>query len=139
MIKVDVGCGPNCMEGFVGLDCIKFNDKVEYVVNLDKESLPFREDSVDYFLANHVIEHLNNPLSFLEECYYALKVGGVLEVAVPYWSSPNSVGAMHKTMWNFSSMSVFDDSNFEVKDMHWKVLEPILPCFPPLRKLLQRR
>ncbi len=44
---------------------------------------PFRADSLDFIVACHLIEHLPDPLFFLEEIWRVLKVGGICYLAVP--------------------------------------------------------
>lgn len=45
-------------------------------------------DSADFFVANHVLEHLPNPLLALENWLRVLRPGGVLYVAVPDRANP---------------------------------------------------
>ncbi len=62
------------------------NDIVEtdLIVDLDRDSLAFiREKDVDFVIANHVIEHLVNPISFLKRISDNLKPGGALFLTVP--------------------------------------------------------
>jgi 2-polyprenyl-3-methyl-5-hydroxy-6-metoxy-1,4-benzoquinol methylase len=49
----------------------------------DARSLPFQSGSLDFLIANHVIEHLANPLGTLSEWYRCLKDGGHLYMSVP--------------------------------------------------------
>ncbi len=48
-------------------------------------SLPFQHSSVDYFYSSHFFEHLfpSDAARLLREMYAALKVGGVIRIAVP--------------------------------------------------------
>ena len=41
------------------------------------------DNRYDYIIASHVIEHVPNMISFLEDCRSILKPGGVLSLAVP--------------------------------------------------------
>jgi ubiquinone/menaquinone biosynthesis C-methylase UbiE len=122
-IKVDLGCGYSCKEGFIGLDQTKYSNDVKYVVDLNKGKLPFASNSVDAFYSSNVLEHLDDPMKTIRECYRCLKVGGTFQVAVPYFSHPNAVGPGHKNYWNFSSLTAFDDTFFEAADMKWTIKE----------------
>lgn len=45
----------------------------------DAESLPFKDGSVDYIIARHVLEHLENPGKFINELLRVSKGGGYIE------------------------------------------------------------
>lgn len=49
----------------------------------DGGRLPFGTGALDFLIANHVIEHLPNPLGALSEWYRCLKDGGRLYLSVP--------------------------------------------------------
>jgi len=49
--------------------------------------LPFPDDSVDEFLASHVIEHLRYPLPFMQELHRVAKPDARAVLRVPYGSS----------------------------------------------------
>ena len=121
-INIDLGCGNFCKKGFTGLDYVKCCGDVKYVVDLNKEKLPFRNNSVDSFYSSNVLEHLEDPEKTIREAYRFLKVGGKFEIAVPYFSHPNAVGPGHRNYWNFSSLTIFDDSFSNVADMKWKLI-----------------
>jgi Methyltransferase domain len=58
-LKIDLGCGPNPREGFVGVDMFKMKG-VDIVCDLAKDKWPFKDNSVDEAHASHFIEHLTN-------------------------------------------------------------------------------
>jgi len=49
----------------------------------EADKLPFPDDSLDFVIANHVIEHLENPLSGLSDWLRVLKPNGILVLGVP--------------------------------------------------------
>jgi SAM-dependent methyltransferase len=71
---------PEAAPGIAG-----FPERVAYRINFDRE--PFvdliGEGSLDFVVANHVLEHLVNPLSFLVQCHRLLKPGGIAYIALP--------------------------------------------------------
>lgn len=75
MIKVNFGCGSNKLEGWKNHD-----EEVDIT-----EPLPYRDATVDYILAEHVMEHVPyiSAIDFLKDCYRILKVGGVARIIVP--------------------------------------------------------
>jgi SAM-dependent methyltransferase len=62
-----------------------FPDKIDFRLQFDRE--PFVDQigraSVDFVVANHLLEHLVNPVRFLEQCYQILVSGGLLFLGLP--------------------------------------------------------
>lgn len=92
-IKLDLGCGKHKKEGFIGIDCIKF-DNVDMVIKLGNEPLPFEDGSVDEIFASHFIEHLTavERCQLLNEAYRVMKVGAKMIMIVPHWASSRAYG-----------------------------------------------
>ncbi|MEO8883873.1 MAG: class I SAM-dependent methyltransferase [Devosia sp.] len=53
------------------------------VVGLPTGAIPFPDNSFDRLIATHVLEHIPNPVSALEEWVRVLKPGGVLSIVLP--------------------------------------------------------
>ncbi len=53
------------------------------VVNGYAENIPFEDETFDIVHANHVFEHLENPLKASQEAYRILKPGGMIYIEVP--------------------------------------------------------
>lgn len=90
--KIDLGCGPNKREGFIGIDRIKF-DNVDYVFDIAKD-WPIDSDSVDEAHTSHFVEHLNSVerVHFCNELYRVLKPGAKCTLIVPHWASSRAYG-----------------------------------------------
>lgn len=75
MLKVEFGSGAHKLDGWIN------HDKE---VDISKP-LPYENNSVDYILAEHVLEHVYpvEGYSFLKECYRVLKPMGVVRILVP--------------------------------------------------------
>lgn len=52
-------------------------------VKADICALPFEDNSYDFILCNHVLEHIPNDLKAMEELYRVLKPGGIAILQVP--------------------------------------------------------
>jgi predicted SAM-dependent methyltransferase len=81
-IRLNLGCGPHRIEGYVGVDLIG-GPAVDLVSPCDK--LPFKDGEVDEILAEHLIEHLTY-FQFnkaMAEWYRVLKPGGKLTIECP--------------------------------------------------------
>ena len=57
-IKLDIGCGPNKEEGFIGIDVRDF-PTVDIVHNIEKFPWPLPDNSVSLAISSHVLEHIN--------------------------------------------------------------------------------
>lgn len=93
LLRIDLGCGPNKREGFIGVDCIKFKG-VDKVCDLAKTRWPFKDGSVDEAHASHFVEHLNQVerVHFCNELHRVLKTGSKCTVIVPHWGSCRAYG-----------------------------------------------
>ena len=62
-----------------------FPDPIDYRLDFDKEWFveQIGKGKQDFVVANHVLEHLVNPIRFLEQCHQLLDVGGLLYVGLP--------------------------------------------------------
>lgn len=69
----------------LGAGVSEFPDPIDFRLHFERE--PFVErigrESLDFVVANHVLEHLVDPIRFLDQCHDLLKPGGVLFLAVP--------------------------------------------------------
>jgi len=83
MLMVDLGCGENPREGYVGVD-IRDIDGIEYP-NTDVRNLPFKDNEIDVVRAIHIIEHLprNEILSVFKEWHRVLKKNGKMLIECP--------------------------------------------------------
>lgn len=98
IIKLDLGCGPNKREGFLGVDVRQFDGKVDVVHDLTKP-WPWKNESVMEVHCSHFIEHLeaHERVHFINELYRVLVPGGKCTLIAPYAFSERAYGDMtHK-------------------------------------------
>lgn len=81
--KLNVGCGYVTPEGYDNIDASP-GPGVHTVMDIEHEKLPFADNSINAVLASHVFEHLAHLEFVMAEIHRVLKVGGLLEVYVPY-------------------------------------------------------
>jgi SAM-dependent methyltransferase len=98
-ILVDGGCGKerflerysnrfeNCIGIDFNIDDTKNNGKNIHYIMGDLESIPLKTDSIDVFLNNFVIEHIEHPKKFFMEVYRIMKVNGILIIWTPNGNS----------------------------------------------------
>ncbi len=85
MKKINFGCGQYKKEGFINID-ISPATYPDILHDLEKIPYPFEDESIDLVEADHVLEHLNNPLSVMKEIWRILKPGGRATIKVPHFS-----------------------------------------------------
>jgi len=93
---LDIGCATGALPAFLRdrgwrVTGVEISPAAEYsrnVRNLDVRDIPLEEnkfpsDSFDVILASHLIEHLNDPFSFLTETRRILKKDGFIFITTP--------------------------------------------------------
>lgn len=105
-VKVDLCCGRNKHEGYIGVDYQRFLG-VDIVADLTK-TFPFEDNSVDEIIMRDGLEHLPDKIHSMNELYRILKPGGVVTLIVP---STNGMGAFqdptHVSYWNLNSFQYY--------------------------------
>ena len=91
-MKLDLGCGKNKKDGFVGVDSRPF-EGVDQVADLTT-TWPWAEGSVEEVHASHVVEHFTAPqrIHFVNELHRVLAPGGKATIVVPHWASCRAYG-----------------------------------------------
>lgn len=84
MIKLNLGCGSDRHEGFIGLD-ISRNVGADVVHDLDVAPWPFVDGTVGLITAQDVFEHVSDPLLFMRESHRILGPNGMLLIKSPHW------------------------------------------------------
>jgi predicted SAM-dependent methyltransferase len=116
-IQLDVGCGNDKRFGYIGID--KENFGQEYILDVEKEVLPFLDSSIDEIFCQHLLEHLTNPMFAINEFWRVLKPGGELIIIVPHKNSDRAYAIDHKHYFNEYSFDPLE-SQYEKK---WFIVE----------------
>lgn len=83
-MKLNLGCGLKLREGWVNVDTANLPG-VDIHHNLDVAPWPWDDKSVSEILAEHVFEHVFNPLTFMNEAWRVLEPGGLLCIVSPWY------------------------------------------------------
>jgi hypothetical protein len=91
-LKLDIGCGKNKKEGFIGVDSLAL-DGVDIVHDL-RTPWPWADQSVDEIHCSHFLEHLTaqERVHFMNEAWRVMKVGAKAAVITPHWASNRAYG-----------------------------------------------
>ncbi len=85
-LKLDIGCGFNKKNGFIGIDR-SAEVGADYVLDIEKEAFPFDDSTVSEIHCAHLVEHLSDLISFMNECHRILKPDGVMTILAPYYTA----------------------------------------------------
>jgi predicted SAM-dependent methyltransferase len=108
--RLNLGCGQRPREGWINLDLVP-GAGVDVVADLDRcktQPLPFPPERFDEFWGSHVLEHLRDPVPFMQELYRVAKPDATATFLLPYGSSDDAFeDPTHVRPWFISSFAVF--------------------------------
>lgn len=111
-LRLDLGCGGNKKPGTIGLDCCDIPGIVDYVLDIQTDTLPFADRSVEYVHSSHTLEHLTDPIHLFQEVSRVCIDGAKLEFWTPYlW---------HNSAFIYGHTNYYQEDNY----MHLCVLFP---------------
>jgi SAM-dependent methyltransferase len=97
----------------VDLEKGEFFDRYEkYVIlNLDDKTLPFESDTFDFIMLSHLIEHVKDWKSLLEQCKRILKRSGAMYIETPSKHTLDLPSSKHYKDMGFPCQTInfFDD------------------------------
>ena len=88
-IGTEIGAGSSPVPGLdpapIYVDCYKEFGSMSCLANYYGHAcaLPFHDNSLDYVVSSHVLEHVANPVAALAEWYRVLRPGGIIYLLVP--------------------------------------------------------
>jgi SAM-dependent methyltransferase len=84
-MKLHLGCGNDYRKGYINCD-VSENVRVDKIVDLEKV-LPFKDNSTNEIIINHVLEHVKNFQQLIHEFHRICKNGAIIKIKVPFYSS----------------------------------------------------
>jgi len=94
MIKYNLGCGNNKLEGFINVDKEEFY-KPDLLIDLEKFPWDIKTSSADVVVLTHVLEHLGKDpddfLNVMKELYRITRPFGEIRITVPHPYSYNFI------------------------------------------------
>lgn len=129
-MKIILGCGDEQLEGWIHVDRVKHSSHVDVAHNLNITPWPFDDDSAQFIKAVDILEHLNDAISFFDECWRVLASDGVLRVqtvrhtSVNRWRDPTHKRPYHPEAFTFLDPDYAWWKRFGrfYTDRHWKII-----------------
>lgn len=114
MLKLNIGSGPNRIEGYVHLDNEE-SCNPDVLHDIMESPLPYEEESVDEILFFHCIEHIPKKYhdGLFKDFHRVLKVGGKL-----YISYPNFEECAKRWLMNFKAARQFWEATIFGRQLH---------------------
>lgn len=106
-LRVDLGCGPACLPGYVGLDREDYGQA--YVRDL-AQGLPWSDGTVSVVHCAHVLEHLPPGEAVwwaLAEIWRVCHDGAEVTIRVPHADTPEAAWPAHASRWTEDSLRLF--------------------------------
>lgn len=83
-MKINIGGGYKRYPGFLNLDMDPHTNP-DHIVNLEKDVLPFDDNTISEVKAHHILEHLGEGFFHLiQELYRVCKDGAIIDIVVPH-------------------------------------------------------
>ena len=103
VIKLNLGCGNSRILGYTGVDLYPCQGRdITHDLN---QPLPFPDSSVSAVIAHHIIEHVADPMKFLEDIHRVCRNDAEVEIITPHFASATSyIDITHK--WHLSYFSL---------------------------------
>lgn len=83
-MKVNLGGGDIKIDGYINVDYDPLTNP-DYVCDIEKDKLPFEDDTVETIVAHHILEHLGEGFfNAIKEMYRVSKHGTIIDIRVPH-------------------------------------------------------
>lgn len=97
--KLDIGCGQNKIDGFIGMDKRDFGQEILWDIN---HGIPFPNDSISEIHSSHFVEHLKEHEinNFINELMRVCVNGAKIQISCPHSSVKEAYYICHYTRWD---------------------------------------
>lgn len=83
-MKINLGSGYKRIDGFLNVDDDPLV-KPDFLVDIERDHLPFEDNTVEEVRAHHILEHIGDGfIPLMQEIYRVCKHGAILDIVVPH-------------------------------------------------------
>ncbi len=116
--KLDIGCGRYKKAGLLGIDIANIPG-VDFILDMEKESIPLPNQSVDYVFSSHFLEHIPAIQNFFTEIGRLCVDGAQVEIWTPWGFHNTAFFFSHK---NYMTEEVWKNFCIISRDNHLEFL-----------------
>lgn len=117
MSKLHLGCGKDILKGYVNLDIAKLSG-VDVVHDLNKVPYPFPKNKFDEVFCRHILEHIDDLFSVMDELSRITKKGGRIKIIAPYFSGQGAFNdPQHKRFFTYKTFEYFEPGGYYSKSV----------------------
>lgn len=122
--SVDLGCGQNKREGFLGVDAIE-TEEADIIQDLDEQEWMLPKNHFENVVAQDIFEHLENPIQFMENINRICKEDAEIYIRSPHLCSRNWIDPTHKRLVGITTFEKFftREGHFYSKESEFEIIE----------------
>lgn len=124
-MKLDLGCGKNKKEGYIGIDKIDYStlySKGEFIqADIDKEELPIKNNTIQEVYTRDFLEHTQDLTHVLEEIHRVTKNNAQIKIQVPHFNI-SIMDNFHVRHFSYSLAFWNTYGNYNFKTTHKKAV-----------------
>lgn len=132
-ILLEIGCGDPAhrKEGYIGLDIEDYGQEIIWDMEL---GIPLPDNSCSNIYASHVMEHLEDFIGVMNECWRILREDGELWVIVPHRNNEKAYLPSHVRFFDKWSFDFFQYENYagEYHGKLWEIKELVVNDRPDI-------
>lgn len=147
-VKLDIACGANKQDGFIGIDIQKLKG-VDIVHDLNNYPYPLPDECSNMVIASHYIEHINPAefgfINFMNEIWRLLKHQGRFAICAPYagspgyWQDPTHCNGCNEITFFYFDPLHRSNLYYFYKPKPWKIINNFWNQSGNLEVLLEKR
>lgn len=135
VLKLDIGCGDNKLEGHIGMDFLDIK-QVDVVHDARVFPWPFEDETFTLLSSSHFLEHIKRDdflfINVMNECWRVLKYDGQFRIAVPfggstmYFADPTHVNPIVPQTFHYfdplaplQTYHVYKPKPWKIEQLYW--------------------
>ena len=121
MKRLNLGAGEDIREDWDNHDYKKFNG-INIVFDINSDQWPIEDNTYDYILCNHIIEHVQDIFKLFNNLHRIAKPNAIIKIEVPHYSTNFAFTQIdHKHYFGLDSLSILEETDFQNKTAPFKV------------------
>jgi SAM-dependent methyltransferase len=127
-LRLNLGCGDDILPGFVNHDMSAHRSDIDVAHDLREFPWPWPDHCADQIRLIDVLEHLQDTVAVINECWRVLRPGGLLGLRSPHYEHENAwLDPTHVRPFHLNSFDYFDPATYRGRhfgfytDRKWRI------------------